>query len=528
MHEIKTKDFAGLLSKIFLHNPLTPILAVTLLLLGYFALEVTPREEDPQIAISGGTVIVSLPGATPKEIENVIVKPLERRINEIKGVEHIYGVASQNVGVVNAMFYIGEDREESNLKLYDKVMQNMDQLPKGASRPLVRPFDIDIDIPIMTFAFYLKEDSKLDQVGLYKKVNTIRNELASIENVAKLEFKGEKKAQYNIQVDINKLAGYNISLAQIAQSLESLLANAPNIKNHTKDGKLLVVGIKNALENTRDIKDLIIAQYQGSPVYLKDVASVKKGYDFQNFKSAHIVDLTQDGKTAMQEQVTLSLSKLRGSNAVEIAKDVQERLDAMEAELQNSGIDYILTRNYGERANEAVNDLVQNLLVSIAIIFLLLIFTLGFKESLIVAFLVPAILAVTLFIAYLSGQTINRITLFALILSMGLLVDATIIVIENIHRNLREPKNKKKSMDEIMVYATDEIGAPTNIATIAIILTMIPMAFVGQMMGQFMHPIPANVPVTMLASLIIAYIFAPYLARRMMKRSFPIKEEKDE
>lgn len=512
-----TKDLAGYLAKVFLHNPLTPVLAVTLLLLGYMALLVTPREEDPQIAISGGTIIVGLPGATPKEVEKVIIKPLERKIKEIKGVEHIYGIAAENVGIVNVMYYIGENREASNLKLYDKVMQNMDQLPKGAMQPLVRPFDIDIDIPIMSFAFYLKESSNLDHVQLRTKVDAIRNRLSTVKDVAKLEFKGSRSAQYNIQVDINKLSGFNISLGQVAQSLESLLANVPNIKNRTHDGKLVIFGIKNALESVDDIRNLIIAQHAGSPIYLKDIANVYKGDDIQNKKHSYIVDL-QNEDAKMQQQLTLTLSKLRGSNAVVIAEEVLDTLKGFDAQLQEDGIAYIVTRNYGTRANKAVNNLVQNLIVSIVIIFLLLIVTLGWRESLIVAFLVPAILAVTLFVAYLSDQTINRITLFALILSMGLLVDAAIIVIENIHRHMHDPNNAKRTLDDILVHATDEIGAPTNVATIAIILTMVPMAFVGQMMGQFMRPIPANVPVTMMASLIIAYIFAPYLARRMLKR----------
>ncbi len=517
--EYEPKNIAGKLAKTFLHNPLTPLLGIFILIIGYISLEITPREEDPQIAISGGTIIVAMPGSTPKEIENVIVKPLERKIKEIKGVENIYGVATENVGIVNVMFYIGEDKEKSNLKLYDKVMQNMDELPKGAMQPLVMPFDIDIDIPILTIAFYLKENSKLDMVDLTKRVDDIRERLSRVENVAKSELKGKAKEQYNIEVDLNRLSGYNISMGQVSKALESLLTNVPSIKNRTKDGKLVVFGIKNALESKKDIENLIIAQYGGSPIYLKDIATVTKGRDIQNHKSAEITFRGKNGEfTKQNEQITLTLSKLRGSNAVVIANDVLSILESLKDELQKDGIGYIVTRNYGDRANEAVNSLVMNLIVSIVIIFLLLVATLGFRESLIVTFLVPAILSATLFVAYLSGQTINRITLFALILSMGILVDAAIIVIENIHRHMHMHDSKDKDMDEIVVEATDEIGSPTNIATLAIILTMVPMAFVGQMMGEFMKPIPQNVPVTILASLILAYIFAPYLSRRLLRK----------
>lgn len=512
------KDVAGKLAKGFLHNPLTPLLAVFLLIVGYVALEVTPREEDPQIEISGGAVMVVMPGATPKQIDNVIVKPLERRIKEIKGVEHIYGVAAKNVGIVNVMYYIGENRESSNLKLYDKVMQNMDQLPKGVMQPIVKPFDIDIDIPIVTVAFYPKDNSKISEIDLYKKVKFLQNELNRIENVAKTELKGQRKEQYNVQVDLGKLSGFHLSMGQIVNALKSLAVDTPDVKDRTKDGKLVLFGVKNAIESIRDVQNLIIAQYMGSPIYLKDVASVEIGTDIQNFQSAEIL-YKKDGKFLKREkQITLTLSKLKGTNAVVIADKIEKKLDEFKDELSKEGIGYKITRNYGVRANDAVNELVFHLLISIVIIALLLVFVLGWRESIIVTFTVPAILAVTIFVAFMTGQTINRITLFAFLLSLGLLVDAAIIVIENIHRHLHDHNSVDKDMDEILIEATDEIGSPTNIATLAIILTMVPMAFVGQMMGQFMKPIPQNVPVALFASLVVAYIFTPYLSRKLLKK----------
>jgi multidrug efflux pump subunit AcrB len=519
MHAYTPKDIAGKLAKSFLHNPLTMVLGISLLLIGYLALVITPREEDPQMEVSGGAIMVAMPGATPEEIENVVIKPLERRIREIKGVEHIYGISAENVGIVNVQYYIGEDREESNLKLYDKVMQNMDLLPKTAMQPLVKPFDIDIDVPIVSVAFYAKEGSPLIQTELFKKVRDIQYKINRIENVAKTEIKGAKKEQYNILVDLNKLTGYHLSLGQIVQALESLAVNVPNVKSRTRQGELIVFGVKNAIESIDDVRNVIVAQYMGSAIYLKDIATVEIGHDFQNFAKAQITFKDESGNfTPLQDQLTLTVAKLKGTNAVFIADDVKEQLSQMKASLNDAGIGYIMTRNYGERANEAVNELVFHLVLSIIIIAILLIFVLGWKESMIVTFTVPAILAITLFIAYMTDQTINRITLFAFLLSLGLLVDAAIIVIENIHRHLHEHDAAEKDMDEIMIEATDEIGAPTNIATVAIILTMIPMAFVGQMMGQFMKPIPANVPVALFASLVVAYIFTPYLARKLLKK----------
>lgn len=514
----REKYIAGYLARIFLHNPLTTILGVTLILLGVVALLMMPREEDPQISISGGTIIISLPGASADEVERVVVKPLERRIKEIKGVEHIYGVSSDNVGVVNVMYYIGENREASNLKLYDKVMQNMDQLPQGALQPLVRPFDIDIDIPIVSVAFYSKEALHVKNVALYKAVEELRNELGNIPNIAKTELKGEFKEQFNIEVDLDKLSGYGLSIGQIALSLKSLSSSVPSVTNRTNDGKLVVFGIKNAIEKVEDIQNLIITARGGSPVYLKDVSTITQSYDIQNLKRAEITQREGEKFSELGEQITLSISKLKGSNAVVIAEDVLQKLEAHKEALAQEGIGYIVTRNYGERANAAVNELVFHLLISIVIIALLLMVVLGWREGLIVTLTVPAILAITIFVAYMSGQTINRITLFAFLLSLGLLVDDVIVVIENIHRHLHDKDSKDKEMDEILIEATDEIGAPTNIATIAIILTMVPMAFVGQMMGEFMKPIPLNVPVALLSSLMIAYIFTPFLARKFLKK----------
>ncbi len=508
------KDYAGKLAKTFLHNPLSALLAVFILAVGYLSLEIMPREEDPQIAISGGAIIVPLPGATPKEIEKVIVKPLEQRIREISGVEHIYGMAMHNVGIVNVQYYIGQDRQISNLKLYDKVMQNMDQLPKNAMNPIVKPFDIDIDIPILSFAFY-KKDKNLSDAKLYKIVKDIQYKFNAIDNVSKTELKGAHKRQFNVLVDLNKLKGYHLSMGQIMKAISSIAKEVPEVKNRTKDGKIVIFGVPNAIESIEDVKNIMVANYMDSPIYIKDIARVTDSFDMQNFKSARI---WIKGGEKDKSQYTLTIAKLKGTNAVFVANDVLKQMEELKPVLEKEGIGYVLTRNYGKRANDAVNELVHHLLVTIGIIAVMLVFFLGWKEATIVTFTVPAILAITLFIAYVTGQTINRITLFAFLLSLGLLVDAAIIVIENIHRHLHAHDAVDKDMDELLVEATDEIGAPTNIATLAIILTMVPMGFVGGMMGEFMKPIPQNVPVALIASLFIAYIFTPYLSRKMLRK----------
>ncbi len=519
-HEYQVTDYAGKLAKTFLRNPLTSVLGVFLLIMGYLSLSIMPREEDPQIAISGGGVVVAMPGATPREIENIIINPLERKLREVKGIEHIYGQAFNNYGTVSVMYYIGENREDANLKLYDKVMQNMDKMPKGVMQPLVKPFDIDIDIPILTFAFYAK-DKKVDDVKLFKIVRKLQQKINAVKNVAKTTVKGARKEQYNIEVDMGKLSAYHLSLGQIMKAVQSVAVDVPDVKGRTKKNELVIFGVKNAIESVEDVKSVIVAQYMGSPIYLRDVAKVTDGMDIQNFKTAKLrFKEDEHAKSLGQErsQVTLTVSKLAGTNAVFVAEDVLEVLKEHQDELTKEGIGYIITRNYGERANEAVNELMEHLVITIIIIALMLVFALGWRESIIVTFTVPAILAVTLFVAYLSGQTINRITLFAFLLSLGLLVDAAIIVIENIHRHLHAHDVDQKEMDELLIEATDEIGAPTNVATLAIILTMVPMAFVGGMMGSFMKPIPLNVPVALIASLFVAYIFTPYLSLKLLKK----------
>jgi len=368
-------DVAGKLAKGFLRNPLTSVLGAFLLIMGYLALNTMPREEDPQIAISGGAVIVAMPGASPKEIENIIVKPLERKLREVRGIEHVYGMAMDNVGIVNVMYFIGENREDSNLKLYDKVMQNMDMMPKGVMQPLIKPFDIDIDIPIITVAFYAKPNSDLDDVKLFEMVRKVQQKINGVDAVAKTTLKGARKAQYNIEVDMGKLSAYHLSLGKIMQAVQSVAVDVPDVKGRTQDNKLVIFGIKNAIEDVDDVGSVIVAQYMGSPIYLRDVASVTEGLDIQNFQTAQILlkHNKDENLTESRNQITLTVAKLAGTNAVNVAESVIDVLKEYDKEFVKAGVGYLITRNYGERANEAVSELVHHLLLTIAIISLILI-----------------------------------------------------------------------------------------------------------------------------------------------------------
>ena len=516
------KDVAGKLGESFLKNPLTAVLGIVILALGLISLNTMPREEDPQIAISGGGIIVAMPGATPYEVENIISSPLETKLREIQGIQHVYSMSMDNVGIVNVMYHIGENREDSNLKLYDKVMQNMDEMPKGVMQPVIKPFDIDIDVPIVSAAFYQTEDSPLSLIEFTQKIRELDREIDGIDNVAKTKLHGAHLEQYNVKVNIDKLTGYHLSMGQVMMAIKQFSADVPNIKGRTDADKLIVFGMAHAINGIEDIKNIMVSRYRDKPLYLKDIADVQRGIDDQNFQDVEFIyrpdNDTSKALSKSVSQITLTASKLAGTNAVFVAQDIITLIEKHNSEFAELGIEYKITRNYGERANEAVDELMHHLLITIIIIALMLVFALGWRESLIVTFSVPAILAITLFIAHMTGQTMNRITLFAFLLSLGLLVDAAIIVIENIHRHLHASDAGDREMEEILIEATDEVGAPTNIATLAIIMTMVPMAFVGGMMGSFMKPIPYNVPVALFASLVIAYIFTPYLSLKLLKK----------
>ncbi len=373
----ESKDTAGKLAKAFIRNPLTPLLGAFLLAIGYLALSIMPREENPQMIVSGSTIIIPLPGASAKEVEKVIVKPLERKLKEVKGIEHIYGMAMDNVGVLNAAFYIGEKKEDSNLKIYDKIMQNMDLLPKGAMQPIIKPLDIDIDIPVVSVAFY-SNNPQMKPTDLYDRVKSMQHQINGLENVAITDIKGGHKHQYNVLVDLNKLSGYNLSMGQIVQAVQSLAYNVPAVKNHTKENEIVLMGVKNAIDSSEDIGNIIVAQYMGSAIYLKNIATVEDGYDIQNFQRALVSVKNEAGDfSALSCQVTLTVSKLQGTNAVVIADAVKEELSHYQQALAEDGVHYVITRNDGERANEAVNELVFHLILSIIIIAILLIFVLG-------------------------------------------------------------------------------------------------------------------------------------------------------
>ncbi len=510
------KNIAGRLADTFIEHPLTLMLSIFIIVMGYITLQISPREANPQIVVAGGVVIVPYAGVKASEIQKVIVEPLQRRLREIEGVEDIYGIAQDNVAILNVKFFLGEKRDEANFRLYNSVLRNVDVLPKGIMQPIVKTMDIDTDIAIASIAFYPKNPS-ISMTELYKKVSKIQTKINRIDNVAITDLIGERKEQYNVEVDLQKLTGYHLSLGQVLESIKGLTAKTPDITGRTTSNKIVVFGVDKAIRNVNDINNLIVTTYNGSPIYIKNIAKVSKGSDIQNKKSASLV-FTKDGKKKEVIQTTISITKKRGANVVTLNEAIFALMQELKPELEKDNIGYIITRDDGYTANHSVNELVMHIVISVIIIGILLIVTLGYKEAFIVTLTVPMIISLTLFSGYMLGQSINKISLFALLLSLGLLVDAAIIVIENIHRHFHDHDARDKTVKEIAVAATNEIGNPTNLATVAIIMTFLTMFLVGGTVGQYIRPIAIYAPIAMFMSLIVAYIFTPYFVNKFMTK----------
>ncbi|MEO6975360.1 MAG: efflux RND transporter permease subunit [Gallionella sp.] len=522
-------NFAGRLAKTFLTSKITAMIMLAITLVGLVAVMVTPREYNPQIVVPAANIIVAKPGATADEVENTIVKPLEAIMNSQAGVKHTFGFAANDYGVVTVQFDVGQDQEKSLVKLYNQLMQNMDRMPPGAMQPIVKPINVD-DVPIMTLtlASTKQSDYELRYVALH-----VLEQLRNIPGVSFTELVGGRPRAVSIDIDAQKLAAAGLALDQVDRMLNATNISMPagELVDNNKNTPLRFNGF---LKNAREVGDIVLGAPKGRPVFLKDVARIVDG-PAEVDSSSHFAFGSGKKHPAFKGDapaVTIAIAKKSGTNAVVVANAVIAKLDKLKREAIPEGVSVTVTRDDGAKANDAVNTLVEHLGIAIASVVVVLLFFLGWREAAIVTLTVPLILFVVLTVGLVAGQTMNRITLFALILSLGLLVDAAIVVVENIHRHLHH--GGATDFKEALVRATNEIGNPTNVATIAVILAFIPMAFVTGMMGPFMQPIPFNVPVAMIASLLIAYMVVPWAAYRMLKgkamaelEKSPTMEEQD-
>jgi multidrug efflux pump subunit AcrB len=515
-------NISGKITQYFINSQLTVLLMAATAILGLFALWFTPREENPQIVVPAANVMVMMPGASAKEIEELVSKRLEAKLWEIPGVEDVYSVSMNSMAVVTVKFYVGQDKERSLVKLYDKLMSNMDFAPPGASQPLVKPIDVD-DVPIVAITLSGEPGTSYDDAHLRIVADHVLDELRKVPGVGNAVVIGGRSRQVRVTLDPLRISGYGLSPLQIAGAIN--MSNANLLSGDLEQGsKKLTLETGGFFEKASDVKNAVVGVANGKPVYLDDVAEVSDGFEetakltrigtgISHAKHAGVEDA--GGNASLERPaVTVALAKRQKLNAVKISGQILAKLDELKKTQIPSGITVTVTRNDGKTANDAVNELVFHLVVSIIVVIILLFVTLGWREAAIVALAIPLTLFITLAVGMVAGQTINRITLFALILSLGLLVDDAIVVVENIHRHY---KLQQHSRLQGAIMAVNEIGMPTILATFTVVLAFIPMAFVTGMMGPYMMPIPFNVPAAMITSLFVAFIVTPWASYRLMK-----------
>lgn len=505
---------AGWLAQVFVSSKLTLLFMLASILLGALAVSLTPREENPQIIVPAAEIFVTFPGASAKEVEQLVVNPLEAIMSELTGVDHVYSVAMNSLAIVTVQFKVGEDKEMSLVKLYDRVMGHWHRISKDASQPLVKSIDVD-DVPVFTVTL---ASEKYDDYALKRLADRMSERLRSIKEVSVTYVKGGNDREVRIELNPERLQAFGISLDQIHNMIKGNNLAAP-LGNTVKNGVVSSLYLDGFITSVDELKNLIIGAHNGRPIYLTDIATVVDNPSDERDKISRFAFGQADARFGTTHDseisaVTLAVSKKAGTNAVLVVDDVLDRVKRMEKNFIPKDVHLVVTRNDGKKADHAVNNLIEHLGIAIFSVFIVIVLFLGFKEALIVGITVPLILALTLGADYIFGFTINRVTLFALILSLGLLVDAAIVVIENIHRHYKHLGNKDKSA--VTVLATNEIGNPTNLATFAVVLVFGSLMVVSGMMGQYFNPVTFNVPVAMLASLLVAYIVTPWAANRWL------------
>ncbi|HUI21866.1 MAG TPA: efflux RND transporter permease subunit [Methylocella sp.] len=508
-------NIAGRFAHAFLHSKLTPLIILAASLFGLLAVLLTPRTYNPDIVVPVVNITVERPGSNAQEMLNQVVRPLEALMASLSGVEHTYGVAQDDTGLVTVRFQVGQDEERSLVKVYNQVNSNLDRIPPGTASPLIQLLSL-YDVPILTLTLSSKEATPeaLREVALH-----VLEELRNVPGVGKTSVQGAAARAVRVWLDPARLAGYGLSPEAVATSIR-----AGNVDlaagSVVSQGREQPIRVAASLTDADQVGNVVVDARNGRPVFLRDVATVTTApaaSDVRSFFALGPAGVEASQRAGVGESaVTIAIARQKGTNGVEVANAVLAKLQTLEREALPQGVSLTVTRDDGATANDAVNTLIEHLTISIAAVVTILLIFLGWREASVVALSIPLILFIVLGVGWVAGQSINRITLFALILSLGLLVDDSIVVIENIHRHLHyEPQ---KNLSRLIVAAANEIGKPTIIATFTVILALIPMAFVTGMMGPFMLPIPFNAPIAMLASLFIAYTVVPYVAYRWLRR----------
>ncbi len=515
--EPKVSLFNRLISA-FLKGNLAVLLIVISLAAGLAALIVTPREEEPQIVVPVADVLVMYPGGSAEEVERMVSARLERMLYQIDGVEYVYSMSRPGMAVVTVRFYVGQDREKSLIKLYNKVFQNIDKTTPGIAGWVIKPVEID-DVPILNVALY---SGTYDEHQLYRVAEEVVGKLQNIKNTGPITIHGGRKRVLQVHLDMERLNAYGLSAMEVAGALK--MSNAQMESGAFEQGNREVrVETGPFLRDAAEVKNLMVGMHEDRPVYLRDVAQVVdtpeeiQSYTRIGFGPAESEVRSPKSKVeGTYPAVTIAVTKKKGSNAVWVAGEAEKMLESLRGNVIPDEVRTRITRNYGETANEKVNSLVEGLVLAIITVIGLIALVMNWRVGLIVATAVPITYALTLLLNYLLGYTINRVTLFALILTLGLLVDDPIVGVENIYRHLHL---KKLPRLEAIGFAMDEVLPPIVIATLAIVVAFIPMFFITGMMGPYMKPMAVNVPLAMLSSMLVSLTITPWLSNKMLKDS---------
>ena len=508
---------AGRIAAFFIDSKLTPLIVVASLLLGAFAVVMTPREEEPQIVVPMIDVFVQAPGLSAREVEERVTNPMEKLLWEIPGVEYVYSTSSAGMSMAIVRYLVGEDEEASILKTYNKLYANFDKIPPGVSTPLVKPRSID-DVPILALTFW---SDVYDGFMLRRIAAEVEDAVKEIDDVSETHLIGGLRRQLRVELFPDRLAGYGVSPGAVLQALQGANQQLPAGRILANNREVLIE-TGSFLRDAEDVGAVVVTARQGRPVYLRDVARILDGPEEPaSYVSFGLGPAAPTGETTgggTRPAVTLSVAKRKGTNAIDIADRALAKVEALKGHVIPGDVQVSVTRNYGETATEKSNELLFHMGLATVSVILLIFFTLGARESGVVGVAIPVTLGLTLFVFYLYGYTLNRITLFALIFSIGILVDDAIVVVENIVRHYRLPGNQDRPIKEIALDAVDEVGNPTILATLTVIAAILPMAFVGGLMGPYMRPIPVGASAAMVFSLLVAFIVTPWAALRLLRR----------
>ena len=511
------RKLAGRLAEAFIDSRLTPLIIIASMLLGIGAVLLLPREEEPQIVVPMIDVFVQMPGATAREVEQRVTGPMEKLIWEVPGVEYIYSTSSPGLSMAVVRFRVGENEEQSIVRINQKMSANFDLIPPGASPPLIKPRSID-DVPILALTL---SSSTYDHFTLRRIAAQLHDAIKEVPNVSEVRIIGGERRQVRVSLDTTRMAAYGIAPNVLAASLQpsNTQVRAGSFSSQNVEQLVETDGF---FRNKEEVEDAVVGVFNNRPVHLRDVAGVQDDAEEPANYVLYGVGPASESKDSAQSvlpAVTISIAKRKGTNAIEIADAVIDKVQRLKnGVLIPADVDVSVTRNYGETAADKSNELLFHMLLAVLSVSLLIWVVLGRREAGIVALAIPVTLALTLTVFYLYGYTLNRVTLFALIFSIGILVDDAIVVVENIVRHCRLPENRNRRIEEIAVEAVDEVGNPTILATFAVIAAILPMAFVRGLMGPYMRPIPVGASAAMLFSVLVAFVVTPWVSVRLIKR----------